>query len=104
MLHPSYMELIEHIKHVNEQQGVPPINSRYSLVIAAAKRARALIDGEGPMIEDPVGGRMLSLAIAEMEEEKIGVVTREPLQEEIHAKGFDEMSVVDLSDQFEDEE
>ena len=24
------------------------------------------------MIEDPVGGRMLSLAIAEMEEEKIG--------------------------------
>ena len=104
MLHPSYMELIGHINQVNKEMGNPEINSRYSLVMAASKRARALIDKESPMIADKYNGRMLSMAIAEMEQEKIGVVTREPSQEESETKGFDEMAVVDLSDQFEDEE
>lgn len=104
MLHPSYMELIDHINHVNTEMNEPAINSRYSLVMAAAKRARALIDKESPMIADKYNGRMLSLAIAEMEQEKIGVITREPSQEEMETKGFDEMAVVDLSNQFEDEE
>ncbi len=104
MLHPSYKELIDHVNHVNTEMGKPPINSRYSLVMAASKRARALIDQESPMIQDRYNGRMLSLAIAEMEQEKIGIVTREPSQDENESKGFDEMAVVDLSNQYEDEE
>lgn len=104
MLHPSYMELIDHVNHVNEEKGVPAINSRYSLVMAASKRARALIDKESPMIADRYNGRMLSLAIAEMEQEKVGIITREPSSEELEEKGFDEMAVVDLSEQYDEEE
>ena len=104
MLHPSYMELIGHINKVNEEMGNEKINSRYSLVMAASKRARALIDKENPMIVDKYNGRMLSMAIAEMEQEKVGVITREPSQEEMETVGFDEMAVVDLSDQFDEEE
>lgn len=104
MLHPSYMELIDHVNNVNKEMGNPAIDSRYSLVMAASKRARALIDKESPMIPDRYNGRMLSLAIAEMEKEKVGIITREPSQEEMETKGFDEMAVVDLSNQYEDEE
>ena len=64
MLHPSYMELIDHINKVNNEMGNEKINSRYSLVMAASKRARALIDKENPMIVDKYNGRMLSMAIA----------------------------------------
>ena len=37
MLHPSYSELIEKVNEVNRSKGLPPINSRYSVVIAAAR-------------------------------------------------------------------
>lgn len=104
MLHPSYMELIDHINKVNNEMGNEKINSRYSLVMAASKRARALIDKENPMIVDKYNGRMLSMAIAEMEAEKVGVITREPSQEEMETVGFEEMAVVDLSDKFDEEE
>ena len=104
MLHPSYMELIDHINKVNTEMGNNKINSRNSLVMAASKRARALIDKESPMIVDKYNGRMLSMAIAEMEAEKVGVITREPSQEEMETVGFDEMAVVDLSDKFDEEE
>ena len=43
-------------------------------------------------------------AIAEMEAEKVGVITREPSQEEMETVGFEEMAVVDLSDKFDEEE
>ncbi len=40
MLHPSYNELIEAVNKNTEESGEEPIiNSRYSIVIAAAKRA-----------------------------------------------------------------
>lgn len=104
MLHPSYMELIEHVNTVNQEKNYPQINSRYSLVMAAAKRARALVDKEFPMVEKDFNGRMLSLAIHEMEQEKIGIFTREPSQEEMEKQDFDEMAIVDLSQKFEDEE
>ena len=30
MLHPSYSELIEKVNEVNQEKGLPEINSRYS--------------------------------------------------------------------------
>ena len=50
MLHPSYGELIDTVNAVNKEKNLPEINSRYSVVIAAAKRARALIDGDLSLI------------------------------------------------------
>ena len=50
MIHPSYSELIEAINTNNEDDDEALVlNSRYSLVLAASKRARQLIAGAQPV-------------------------------------------------------
>ena len=45
MIHPSYYELIDQVnKNMGGSEEDPIITSRYSIVIAAARRARQLID------------------------------------------------------------
>ena len=44
MLHPSYTELMKVINGDSEEEKV--ISSRYSIVLASAKRARQIIAGE----------------------------------------------------------
>lgn len=51
MIHPSYSELIEAINTNNEDDDEALVlNSRYSLVLAASKRARQLIAGAEPLV------------------------------------------------------
>ena len=46
MIHPSYTELIEAINANSEDDDTTmSLNSRYSLVLAASKRARQIIAG-----------------------------------------------------------
>ena len=103
MLHPSYQELIDHINEVNREKNIPAINSRYSVVIAAAKRARSLIDGDYPTVPVKGSRRVLSIAVEEMKEEKIGILTKEAAKETATV-GYDDMSVVDFSADIEEEE
>ena len=64
MIHPSYTELIEAINTNNEDDDTTmSINSRYSLVLAASKRARQLIAGAKPMVAGAAGKKPLSVAI-----------------------------------------
>ena len=49
MLHPSYADLINVVNSDVEPGEQPVVQSRYSIVIATAKRARQLIAGEDPM-------------------------------------------------------
>jgi DNA-directed RNA polymerase subunit omega len=66
MIHPSYVELM---KVVNEDVVIgeePVVNSRYSIVLAAAKRARQIIDGAEPMVENPKCNKPLSIAVEEI--------------------------------------
>lgn len=42
MIHPSYVELMKVVNEGVEIGEEPVVNSRYSLVIAAAKRARQI--------------------------------------------------------------
>lgn len=82
MLHPSYNELIEAVNKNTEENGEEPIiNSRYSIVIAAAKRARQIIGGEEPMIETP-SGKPLSSAVAELYKGKVNIIGEEDIDEE----------------------
>ncbi len=82
MLHPSYNELIEAVNKNTEESGEEPIiNSRYSIVIAAAKRARQIIGGEEPMIETP-SGKPLSSAVEELYEGKVNIIGEEDIDEE----------------------
>ena len=78
MIHPSYVELM---KVVNNDVAIgeePVVNSRYSIVIAAAKRARQLIAGEDAYVNSR-GKKPLSIAVEEIEK---GFVTIEPESKE----------------------
>lgn len=48
MLHPSYTDLINAVNSGVEPGEEPVVQSRYSIVIATAKRARQLIGGRTP--------------------------------------------------------
>ena len=49
MLHPSYKEMISKMNDAATEEDME-INSRYSLVIAAAKRARQINSGSEPLV------------------------------------------------------
>ena len=55
MIHPSYTELMKKINSDTELGEEPVINSRYSIVIAAAKRARQIIAGAEPYVQNSTG-------------------------------------------------
>ena len=51
MLHPSYADLMKVVNSEVEEGEQPVVNSRYSIVIATAKRARQIIDGSEPLVD-----------------------------------------------------
>ena len=77
MIHPSYVELM---KVVNEDVVIgeePVVNSRYSIVLAAAKRAREIIDGADTMVEQPKCNNPLSIAVEEIMNGDVKIVPDE---------------------------
>ena len=66
MLHPSYSDLIEVANSGVEEGEHPVVNSRYSIVIATAKRARQIIAGSEPLVEGAEGKKALSIAVEEL--------------------------------------
>ena len=66
MIHPSYVELMKVVNNNVEIGEEPVVNSRYSIVIAAAKRARQIIDGAEPLISRPKCNKPLSIAVEEL--------------------------------------
>lgn len=59
-----------------EQGEAPVVNSRYSIVMATAKRARQIIGGEEPLV-DTKQTKPLSVAIEELNEGKIKITHEE---------------------------
>ena len=51
MIHPSYVDLMKVMNSGVEFGEEPVVNSRYSIVIAASKRARQIIAGDEPLVE-----------------------------------------------------
>lgn len=66
MLHPSYSELIAAVNSEVAEGEEPVVNSRYSIVIATAKRARQLIAGEAALVEADDKKKPLSVAVDEL--------------------------------------
>ena len=52
----------------------PVVQSRYSIVIATAKRARQLISGAEPLVDDAAGNKPLSIAVEELYSGKIKIL------------------------------
>ena len=50
MLHPSYSDLMKVVNSEVEPGEEKIVNSRYSIVMATAKRARQIIGGHEPMV------------------------------------------------------
>ena len=74
MLHPSYTDLMEVVNSEVEPGEQPVVQSRYSIVLATAKRARQIIAGDEPYIEGAEGKKPLSVAVEELYEGKIKIV------------------------------
>ena len=72
MLHPSYTELMKVINGDSEEEKV--ISSRYSIVLASAKRARQIIAGDEPLVEGAAGKKPLSTAVQELYEGKVKII------------------------------
>lgn len=71
MLRPSYAELMD----IMSEKSGKDVTSRYTVVIAASKRARQLIDGDESMAEEKVpSNKPVSIAVEEIREGKITVV------------------------------
>ena len=82
MLHPSYTDLMQVVNKDVEEGETKVVNSRYSIVMATSKRARQLIDGEMPLVKAKKGKKPLSIAIQEMNEGKLTIVTDNAEEEE----------------------
>ena len=84
MLHPSYTELMKIINQDSEDD-TPVINSRYSIVMATAKRARQIVANEA---HGALSGskKPLSEAVSELEDGLIRIVSPEKICGEYAAK------------------
>ena len=87
MIHPSYTELIEAINANSEDDDTTmSLNSRYSLVLAASKRARQIIAGSEPLVEGAAGKKPLSVAIDELYKGKVKILAPEEDRKSSHRK------------------
>ena len=77
MLHPSYTDLMQVVNKDVEEGATKVVNSRYSIVLATAKRAREIIDGEEVLVQAKPGQKPLSIAIEEVNQAKIKIVGEE---------------------------
>ena len=82
MLHPSYSDLMKVVNQDVEEGATKIVNSRYSIVLATAKRARQLSDGDPAWVPAKSGEKPLSIAIDELNSGKIKIIAEETEEEE----------------------
>jgi DNA-directed RNA polymerase subunit omega len=77
MIHPSYVDLMKVVNKGVEEGEEPVISSRYSVVMATAKRARQIIAGDEPMVKVKDKQKPLSVAVEEMNQDTLRILTDE---------------------------
>ena len=73
MLHPSYSDLMKVVNSDVEPGETKVVNSRYSIVMATAKRARQIVNGDEPLV-DGDSEKPLSVAIEELNQGMIKII------------------------------
>jgi DNA-directed RNA polymerase subunit omega len=78
MMHPSYKDIMDAVNKDVEPGEESIVNSRYSICIATAKRAKQLIAGADPKDLDKkiVCDKPLSQAVEELYEGKIKILPK----------------------------
>ena len=107
MLRPSYSELMEKLN--NQKRVDSEITSRYTIVLAVAKRARQIIDGANPLTYAPTD-RAVSIAVKELDEGKLNIKADPDLLENsqdrpaagLYYPGITSVSKDDLREDFKD--
>ena len=101
MIHPSYVDLMQVVNKGVEEGETPVINSRYSIVMATAKRARQIVDGDEPLIDVPEGEKPLSIAVEELNQEKIRILAdNEPDEEDEAEPAEDEVFEEETAEEY----
>jgi len=99
MLRPSYSELMD-IINTNELVD-SKITSRYTIVLAAAKRARQITSGANPLTYAPTD-RAVSIAVKEMGEGKLNIKVPEEMLESNIERKIDQFNFRNIADVRED--
>ncbi|MBS7329124.1 DNA-directed RNA polymerase subunit omega [Lacrimispora saccharolytica] len=73
MLHPSYSDLMKVVNSDVEPGETKVVNSRYSIVMATAKRARQIVNGDEALV-DGDSEKPLSIAIEELNQGMIKII------------------------------
>ena len=81
MLHPSYTDLMKVVNSEVEEGDTKVVNSRYSIVMATAKRARQLIAGDLPLVPAKDGEKPLSIAVDELNQGKLKILAENAEEE-----------------------
>ena len=99
MLHPSYTDLMKVVNKDVEEGETKVVNSRYSIVMATAKRAREIIGGDEPLVNGMEGEKPLSIAVKELYDSKIKILPgdEENMEDEEHLSNeeIEELGEVD---------
>ena len=74
MLHPSYSDLMKVVNSEVEPGEAKVVNSRYSIVMATAKRARQIIAGDDTLVNSN-GKKPLSVAVEELNDAQIKILS-----------------------------
>ena len=82
MIHPSYVELMKVVNNDVSIGEEPVVNSRYSIVLATAKRARQIIGGDEPVIDNITNQKPLSIAVEEVYNSKVTIVGENDMDED----------------------
>lgn len=98
MIHPSYVELMKVVNNTTEVGEEPVVNSRYSIVIAAAKRARQLIAGDEPLVAHANGKKPLSTAVQEIYEGKVKILGEDNTADDIPTVAAGDVILADVSE------
>ena len=86
MIHPSYVDLMKVMNSGVEFGDEPVVNSRYSIVIAASKRARQIIGGAEPLVKVKKGMKPLSIAVEEMYKGEVTILPESEVEAEEETK------------------
>ncbi|WP_026655068.1 DNA-directed RNA polymerase subunit omega [Butyrivibrio sp. AE2005] len=91
MIHPSYVDLMKVVNKGVEEGEEPVISSRYSVVMATAKRARQIIAGDEPMVKVKDKQKPLSIAVEEMNQDTLRILTEEEKEKLDSADAIEEV-------------
>ena len=81
MIHPSYVELMKVVNDGVEIGEEPVVNSRYSIVLATAKRARQIIGGAEPLVPNAYNKKPLSIAVDELYKGEVKILSDDDEEE-----------------------